>query len=237
MNSGRLTVGLTLAVLALGVTPLRSEAQGTLQYRVLFEGPPSITPTSAILVTYYYEQGMEFRPIGGTEWFGRRGGAREGFAYNGTAYLQAPFLGSLAMNASGGGRFGLVSVDLAEYSTLFQEPLTVPFIGYRLDGSTVTTEFTTDGVIDGTGPLADFQTFYFGSSFADLVRVEIPSYGWSLDNMVFSQVPEPTTIALLLVGGLMLWTPRAGFRLRAFGCRGRRASLGLNGPAPEGCVN
>jgi hypothetical protein len=34
------------------------------------------------------------------------------------------------------------------------------------------------------------QTFYFDSRFADLVRVEIPTYGWSLDDMVFSLLPR-----------------------------------------------
>jgi len=124
----------------------------------------------------------------------------------------APLGASLAVSAWSGQRFGLVSVDLAEFSLLYQSPLTVPFVGFRPDGSTVTMEFVTDGVIDGSGPLADFQTFYFDSRFADLVRVEVPTYGWSLDNMVFSQVPEPATGALLFVGGLLLWALRACLR-------------------------
>jgi len=205
--------GPSLLLWLLCLAPLQSEAQGLSQYRVAFEGPPPIAPTSDVGVSYYYEQGMEFRPIG-TGLFGRMGGGREGFAQNGTAYLIAAFGDSLAVSAWSGGRFGLVSVDLAEFSILYQTPLTVSFIGYRPDGSTVRTEFVTDGIIDSSGPLADFQTFYFGSSFADLVRVEIPTYLWSLDNMVFSQVPEPATSALLLVGGLLLllgkWLRRRG---------------------------
>lgn len=77
-------------------------------------------------------------------------------------------------------------------------------IGYRADGSTVTTSFTTDGVIDGPGGARDFQTFRFGPEFTGLSRVEIPTYGWSLDNIVFA-VPEPSAAALLLLGGGMLW--------------------------------
>jgi len=116
---------------------------------------------------------------------------------------------SLAITSSEREPFGLVSVDLAEFSDLYQTPLTVPFIGYRADGSTVSTEFVTDGIIDGAGPLADFQTFYFDSQFVNLVRVEVPTYGWSLDNMVFSDaVPEPSSFTLLLAGGAMLWTLR-----------------------------
>ncbi len=99
--------------------------------------------------------------------------------------------------------FGLVSVDLAEYSTVLSGPTAVEFVGYHPDGSTVTTSFTTDGIIDGTGPLADFQTFSFDSfGFTDLTRVVIPSSDWSLDNLVVS--PEPTGGALLALGGLLL---------------------------------
>lgn len=103
-----------------------------------------------------------------------------------------------------GSLFGLVSVDLAEYSTVLPDAVTVQFVGYYADGGTVTTSFTTDGIIDGTGPLADFQTFYFDpKDWSGLTRVEIPTWGWSLDNLVVA-VPEPSPGALLLLGGLTL---------------------------------
>lgn len=96
-------------------------------------------------------------------------------------------------------------MDLAEFSTLYQTPLTVQFVGYKPDGSTVTTEFVTDGIIDGAGPLNDFETFYFDTRFANVLRVEVPTYGWSLDNMVFSNVvPEPSTRGALMVLGALL---------------------------------
>jgi len=105
--------------------------------------------------------------------------------------------------------FNLLSVDLAEYSTVFSGvPQTVQFIGYRPDGSIVTTDFTTDGIIDGIGPLDDFQTFTFGAEFTGLTRVEVPGYGWSLDNLVVS-VPEPGTVELGLLGSAL-------FTLRRF---------------------
>jgi hypothetical protein len=104
-----------------------------------------------------------------------------------------------------GGSFGLISLNLAEYSTVVPNAVTVQFIGYRLDGSMVTTSFTTDGIIDGTGPLADFQTFQFDpKDWRNLIRVDIPTYGWSLDNLVVG-VPEPTSGALLAFGGAGLW--------------------------------
>jgi hypothetical protein len=113
-----------------------------------------------------------------------------------------------------GSLFSLVSMDLGEFSTLYSgQPLTVSFIGYHPDGSTVTESFTTDGIIDGTGPLADFQTFHF-TGFTDLTRVEVPTYGWSLDNLVVS-VPEPASGTVLALGGLLLgaWQLRRRGRL------------------------
>jgi hypothetical protein len=198
---------LSTAILAFSVTLINPEhlcAQGTLQWTVTFDGNPPIAPSDEFAINYYAEQGMLFTPIG-TGQFGRSGGApvNTGFPRNGSAYLFASFTYSLAVTASGSRPFGLVSVDLAEFSTLYQEPLSVQFVGYKSDGSSVMTEFITDGIIDGAGPLNDFETFYFDARFADVVRVEAPTYRWSLDNLVFAQVPEPGTQALLLLSGIL----------------------------------
>ena len=181
----------------------QSHAQGTFQWTVSFDGAPILQPTDSPAITNYYEEGMTFRPIGQNDRLGRSGGGEQGFAYNGSAYIYAAFGDSLAVSSLSGAPFGLVSVDLAEFSILYQSPLTVQFVGYRPDGSIATTEFVTDGIIDSTGPLADFQTFYFDSRFADLVRVEVPTYRWSLDNMVFSTIPEPSTFVLMIFGATL----------------------------------
>ena len=71
---------------------------------------------------------------------------------NGTAYLQAGTGSSLMFGSINGYLFDRRSVDLAEYSSV--APVgPVHFVGYRQDGSTVTTDLTPDGIIDGTGPL------------------------------------------------------------------------------------
>lgn len=98
-----------------------------------------------------------------------------------------------------GSEFSLVSVDLAEWSTGYPEPVSVRFLGYKSDGSTVTAHLVTDGIIDGTGPLADFETLYFDSRFTGLTRVEIPTTTWHLDNLVIT-VPEPSVGSLVLLG-------------------------------------
>jgi hypothetical protein len=193
--------------------------QGT--FTIGFEGPPSLAPGTGVYVQQYFEAGMWFRPLGivgpGNGFDRQRGGGGVSFAPdNGTAYLSAASGDSLVFSFEDGSLFGVFSVDLAEYSTLFQYPVTIPFIGYRPDGTTVSTSFTTDGIIDGDGPLADFQTFYFGPEFSGLTRVEIPTYGWSLDNLsVF--IPEPSPSALLLAGAFSFCLFRMARHKRASG--------------------
>jgi hypothetical protein len=123
---------------------------------------------------------------------------------NGSAFITCAVGESLAFTFSNGSAFDLLALDLAEYSTVVPEGR-MP--GYRLDGSIVTTELHADGIIDGTGPVVDFQTFTFDSRFRGLVRVEIPDDPWSLNNLVFG-IPEPSALSLLIGGGLMLFWRR-----------------------------
>jgi len=179
--------------------------QGTLQ--ITFDGAPILRTNSGVVVTSYNESGMAFSPIKGSDGFNRlnidstAGYPGSLFPCNESAYFDAPLGSSLVFSSAAGSLFGLVSVDLAEYSTVFaNQPVTISFVGYYSDGGTVTMSFTTDGIIDGTGPLADFQTFNFNSKdWSGLTRVEIPSYGWSLDNLVVT-VPEPGVFSLFGLG-------------------------------------
>ena len=123
---------------------------------------------------------------------------------NGSAYLAAPIGSGLTIESAIRNKtFDILSIDLAEYSTLFAEPLVVPFIGYKSDGSIVRTNFITDGIIDGAGPLNDFETFYFGSEFHNLLSLDIPESLWSLDNVVLSVVPEPQIISFLFFAAVV----------------------------------
>jgi hypothetical protein len=187
---------------------IECSAQGT--FKINFDGPPVVAPGTGVLVTNYFESGMTFQSLPGSH-FSRWGAATDPRdPDNGTAFLRAALGDSLMFRFTNGSLFSLVSVDLAEYSTVVPDAVTVSFIGYHPDGSTVTESFTTDGIIDGTGPLADFQTFNF-TSFTDLTRVEIPTYGWSLDNLVVS-VPEPMTTSLMVLGGLACFVMKPRLR-------------------------
>lgn len=189
--------------------------QGTI--KVSFDGSPTIAPGTASIVKEYHESGMWFTSINWANGFGRRGSSPPAIYWpdNGTAYLMANGANSLRFGTDDGSEFSIVSMDLAEWSTLYQEPLSVSCVGYRPDGSTVTADLVTDGIIDGTGPLADFQTFHFGPEWSGLTRVEIPTSGWSLDNLnVF--IPEPSTGAVLLLGGLVFLPRRARANVSKF---------------------
>jgi hypothetical protein len=172
-------------------------------YTIAFDGSPVQPPGTQYLIPQYTESGFVFKPFGPIDAappfrLTRNGGGISFYPENGTAYLQAMMGNSLEFYAINGAAFSLGSVDLCEYSMFFASP-TVTFNGFKADGTTVSATFTLDGVIDGTGAAGDFQTFSFGADFASLVRVEVPTQGYSLDNLVVV-IPEPSAGALLLVG-------------------------------------
>ena len=228
----------SVTIVLLIAVPTGGHAQGRFNRTITFDGHPIIPPGSDIGVTYYYEDSMTFTPLNPGDQFVRAGGGREAFPDNGTAYVLQGAFDSLAGSRGGVSRFGLYSVDLAEFSTLYAFPRNVRIIGYRPDGTTVTAEFTTDGIIDGPGSLPDFQRFYFGEAFSNLVRFELPGHTYAMDNLVFFDIiPEPSVSALLLLGGIGLWVLRARRARLTFRCTGPGAagSVCCNGDVAGGC--
>jgi len=220
-----------VAVLGASSAVSQCNGQGILQPIVItFDGPPEQPPGTAYVTHDYYESGVAFRSLtnglGLSYGFIRVGASPVAFRPdNGTDYLQADNLSTLAFSFTNGWLFSMQAVDLAEYSTVVPNAVTVHFVGYRHDGTIVTTDLTTDGIIDGTGPLADFQTFTFDKRLTYLDRVEIPTYGWSLDNLVVS-IPEPAPGALLLGGALLLWGKRLRGKVTPKGRGGTDAGCG-----------
>jgi hypothetical protein len=194
--------GFWITFIFLTVALAKSYSQGT----ITFDGSPIIAPGTAIFVQQYFESNMWFKPIemGPGHGFVRAGDPLAGGAASrpsdGTAYVQG--LGdSITFSFVDRSVFNLQFVDLAEYSSVV--PATpVRFIGYRSDGITITIDIILDGIIDGAGPLADFQTFSFGSEWSGLTRVEMPYDGWSMDNLVVS-IPEPSSFTLIVIGGTL----------------------------------
>ena len=163
---------------------------------ILFDvlGPPHMSPRDTVLLN---------------------GGQLPRTPQNGTPFLQQDGLNALSATAPPqsplGMRFAVISVDLAEYSTVVDNEL-ARFVGYRTDGGVVTAEFMPDGIMDAEGPLVDFETYYFSEQFNDLIRFEVTDFA-SLDNLVFAPpVPEPGAIVLLAVGGVALMLGRQRMR-------------------------
>ncbi|MCB1069679.1 MAG: hypothetical protein KDL31_04940 [Kiritimatiellae bacterium] len=122
---------------------------------------------------------------------------------NGGSFLQTSFgQDPLTFQPTNGLLMTLLQVDLAEYSTTFPFPKEVVFTGYLSGGGTVTNLFVTDGIIDGTGPETDFQTFTFSADFTGLTHVDVSSPAFSMDNLVLEVIPEPASGLLLILGGL-----------------------------------
>jgi len=106
--------------------------------------------------------------------------------------------------------FRILSIDLAEYSTVSvatRSAVTVTMIATKQTGDVLTTSFTTDGIIDGGGPLFDFETVIFGPEWTNLASLSFgkpQGIGFTLDNIVYAIVPEPSTAVLFGLGLGML---------------------------------
>ena len=89
--------------------------------------------------------------------------------------------------------FTPLRIDLAEYSA-FAKPISnqVPVVAVFPDLHEETITFTIDGVIDGNGPLADFQTFAFPPHWQNLLRLRFTESRFAFDNVVLvgSTVPD-----------------------------------------------
>jgi hypothetical protein len=192
-----LALSLNLAVKCCG--------QGTI-IQVAFDGPPKEEPPGgSVTITNYDEEGMSFTPILPSGYFTRVWPISSLNAYDGTIILRAGRPEeSLMFRFTNGAVFQIVSVDLAEFN-IATGPATVSFLGYRHDGSTVSTNFITDGVIDNDFPLKDFQTFHFSPQFSNLDRVEVLPTRWSLDNLVVN-IPEPDAFGLCLLAAALAGT-------------------------------
>jgi hypothetical protein len=105
----------------------------------------------------------------------------------------------LTIRRSDNGVFHLYSVDLAEHSYLFASPKVITFNGVKVGGASVTTSFNLDGIADSTGPLADFETFTFPSSFRDLISAEVTVDVYAMDNLVFEAAASSTVAPASIV--------------------------------------
>jgi hypothetical protein len=170
-----------------------------------FDGSPVQPTGTQFAINKYEESGFMFKPLGEIATrppydLARNGGGNGGSPEDSSAYLQLLYGDSLELYGESGEHFRAISVDLAEYSTVYPIPATIGFRGIKANGDIVEAQFVTDGQIDGTGSLVDFQTFTFPDTFTDLVRIEATTDLFSLDNLVIdkevSALPTPAPSAL-----------------------------------------
>lgn len=117
----------------------------------------------------YTEDGFTLAPFPGGRFSVINNNTSSGFPPG--SYVRLLFGDSLEITHDAGELFDVVSIDLAEYSTVFQSPQTLSWTGHKPDGTTVTHTVVTDGIMDGTGPADDFETFAFPSSFSGLTKL------------------------------------------------------------------
>ena len=153
----------------------------------------SAGPNTGISIASYTEGGLYFATPTRFSQVGPNTGNRPN---NGTTHL-APLSNErpLTITRPGGGTFSLISVDLAEYRTVFPTAKDIPWTGTTATGQTVTTTFRIDGVIDGTGPTADFQTFTFPATFQNLVSASITVDLYAMDNLTVLTSTSASTAA------------------------------------------
>jgi hypothetical protein len=130
--------------------------------------------------------------------------------WNGTSILLPH--GDVIMTRTGGGLFDVCTVDLAGWPYNVENPIHA--VGTKADSSTVTQVFTLDGFADGSGGLADFETFVFNSSFTGLVSLRFLVNGtgkgnvqglFGIDNICVDEcggrvVPEPASLITWTLG-------------------------------------
>ncbi len=123
-------------------------------------------------------------------------------AFNGTDYLATNgSSGSLTFTLAGGGVFSLTQFDGAE---LRAGNINSIQLDATLSNSTnISTSFNVDGINDGGGALADFETFTV-NGFTNLTSLTFRgiSGAFAIDNVNLlsgesASVPEPTSLAFL----------------------------------------
>jgi hypothetical protein len=129
-----------------------------------------------------------------------------------TIFTASRPLSQVTISQIGGVPFALISIDYAKWQTAASAAGTITVTGNRVDSTTEFTTLSPSGIFGGPG--TDFQTFAFGSDWANLASVVLVGTGatfgtlnyFAIDNVVVdaAPVPEPGTLTLLGLGSAYL---------------------------------
>ena len=134
---------------------------------------------------------------------------------NTTDWLMNDNADGVLVTKTDGGVFSAVSFDASEWLvTNFSGETAITVTGHLSGGGTVVQDFTTDTTFS-------FETFNLNSSFTNLTQLRIadatPSPGTSMawDNIVLTEIPEPSTVAMWSLFGLIGGVVAVRRRMRA----------------------
>lgn len=119
-----------------------------------------------------------------------------GFPNNGGNYVRCLSADkAMIFGHQDGLAFDVHSVDLSEYSVIVKYPGSVRFYGHHPDGSVSEQIFQLDRIMDGNGPLEDFETFSFGTNFQNVVSLVASNAPFHMDNLLVTlrglETPPP----------------------------------------------
>jgi len=154
-------------------------------------------PGGSEIISEYVEAGFSFSaPLGISH---KDNDTQDGInPYNGSAYLRTssePYQATLTIQEVNGSRFGIFSIDLADYSVHFSQS-SPTFVGYRNGVEVGRNVFSTNSI--------DFETYQLSDDFRDVDSVEVLEIGYAIDNVHLQVVPEPASMLLFGIGGLLL---------------------------------